>query len=172
MGLSGGSATAASRDAGSAVSTTPMFAPRFFTASQIRTLDSLVETVIPTDDHSPGAKAAGVSKYIDYIVSKAKDDVKGTWTKGLAAVDELAQQVAAKPFADCSVEQQNMLMARISQNEGKPTIAEERFFGALKNATINGYYRSEIGIHQDLQYQGNSPQVEFPGCIHSEHTKS
>lgn len=172
MGLPGSPSVAAVRDVESAISTTPGFSPRFFNASQIRKLDSLVETVIPTDDHSPGAKAAGVSKYIDYIVSNAKDDVKATWIKGLVAMDNLAQQVAGKHFSDCSGDQKNLLVERISQNEGEPTTAEERFFRTLKNATINGYYRSEIGIHQDLQYQGNFPQMEFPGCIRPEHTKS
>jgi hypothetical protein len=30
--------------------------------------------------------------------------------------------------------------------------------------TVNGYYSSEIGIHQDLEYQGNTYVAEFPEC--------
>lgn len=157
---------------GSAVRPVHAYAPRFFTPSEIRALDSLVETVIPADDHSPGAKAAGVSKYIDYIVSNAKEETKEIWTRGLAAMDESAQRYAQKPFADCSPDQQTFLLGKISENEGKPGAPEFRFFITLKNATINGYYRSEIGIHQDLNYQGNTPLMEFPGCIHSEHAAS
>jgi len=35
---------------------------------------------------------------------------------------------------------------------------------AVKRATIEGYYTSAIGIHQGLQYQGNTALSEFPGC--------
>jgi hypothetical protein len=34
-----------------------------------------------------------------------------------------------------------------------------------KTATILGYYTSEIGIHQDLHYQGNKMLPEFVGCL-------
>jgi hypothetical protein len=35
--------------------------------------------------------------------------------------------------------------------------------------TIDGYYTSEIGIHKDLQYKGNSYTKDFVGCTHDEH---
>jgi hypothetical protein len=33
-----------------------------------------------------------------------------------------------------------------------------------KDATLRGYYTSEIGIHQELKYQGNKFLREFVGC--------
>ena len=38
-----------------------------------------------------------------------------------------------------------------------------------KDATIRGYYTSEIGIHRELTYQGNKFLREFVGCTHPEH---
>ncbi len=35
--------------------------------------------------------------------------------------------------------------------------------------TVDGYYTSKIGIHQDLEYKGNTAISEFPGCTHAEH---
>ena len=35
---------------------------------------------------------------------------------------------------------------------------------ATKQATIHGYYTSEIGIHQELKYKGNKVLLEFVGC--------
>jgi hypothetical protein len=35
--------------------------------------------------------------------------------------------------------------------------------------TIDGYYTSKIGIHQELEYQGNTALAEFEGCTHPEH---
>ncbi len=41
----------------------------------------------------------------------------------------------------------------------------EAFFADTKQAAINGYYTSEIGIKQDLRYQGNTLLGEFVGCL-------
>ena len=57
----------------------------------------------------------------------------------------------------------------ISKNEKSPQSLEERFFRAIKNLTIDGYYTSKIGIHQELQYKGNTYLKEFKGCTHPEH---
>jgi hypothetical protein len=40
----------------------------------------------------------------------------------------------------------------------------EAFFVTAKQATIHGYYTSEIGIHQELRYKGNKVLLEFQGC--------
>ena len=41
----------------------------------------------------------------------------------------------------------------------------EAFFANTKQATIHGYYTSEIGIHKDLRYKGNQILAEFVGCL-------
>ena len=46
---------------------------------------------------------------------------------------------------------------------GRETLLEE-FFADTKQATIHGYYTSEIGIHQELRYKGNKILLEFVGC--------
>ena len=144
-------------------------APKFFRPEQIRTLDALSETIIPADDHSPGAKAARVWEYIDEIVADADTATKDLWTQGLAFLNETAQREHAKNFEDCAADQQVALVERISRNEDAPTRPEDRFFVTAKRATIDGYYTSAIGIHQDLRYQGNTALAEFPGCTHPEH---
>ncbi len=58
----------------------------------------------------------------------------------------------------------------MAANEGQPITELELFFRRLKEMTINGYYTSHIGIHQDLHYKGNTPQSEFIGCTHPDHS--
>ena len=70
---------------------------------------------------------------------------------------------------DCAPDEQVALVEKIAQNEEHPSTPEERFFVAAKRATVDGYYTSAIGIHQDLEYQGNTAVAEFPGCTHAEH---
>ena len=144
---------------------------RHFTAEQAETIDALAEAIIPADDHSPGAKAAKVHEYIDDVVASSPDAVKKTWADGLAAMDGMAHAAYGREFARCTGPQHTALMERISRNEGHPSTLEEKFFGVLKAAAIDAYYTSSIGIHDDLEYQGNTVVVEFPGCAHDEHKK-
>jgi hypothetical protein len=148
-----------------------VYKPKFFSEPQMRAVEALAETIIPEDEHSPGAKAARVAEYIDAILGEADEEAVKLWRAGLSAVDRGAQARYGKVFAGCSPEQQVELLTEFSRNEDNPAALEERFFVALKNATINGYYTSEIGIHKDLEYQGNDALAEFEGCTHDGHKK-
>ena len=143
--------------------------PKFFRPGEIRTVEALSETIIPADHHSPGAKAARVWEYIDEIVADADKGTKDLWTQGIALLNRAAEREYGRNFEDCTAEQQLALVEKISANEENPTQLEDRFFVAAKRAMIDGYYTSAIGIHQDLQYQGNTALAEFPGCTHPEH---
>jgi Gluconate 2-dehydrogenase subunit 3 len=144
---------------------------KHFNTERVQTIDALAEVIIPADDHSPGAKAAKVHEYIDEVVSSAPDTVKKLWADGLAAMDRMARDAYGQEYARSTGPQQTALMVKISRNEEHPSTLEEKFFGVLKAATIDGYYTSTIGIHDDLEYQGNTVVVEFPGCTHDEHKK-
>lgn len=142
---------------------------QFFTEAENKTVIEMAERIIPADDHSPGAKAAKVNEFIDLIVSQSPDGTKQTWREGLAAIDKLSQKTFSKIFADASVDQQVSLLKDISKNEMSPKTVEERFFRTVKNSTIDGYYTSKIGIHEELHYKGNTYLKEFVGCTHPEH---
>lgn len=142
---------------------------KFFSEEENRTVIEMSERIIPADDHSPGAKAARVSEYIDLVVSESPQATRQTWRDGLASINKMSSERFGKPFADASVEQQTELLKEISRNERSPQTTEERFFRTIKYAAIDGYYTSEIGIKQELQYKGNSFLKEFTGCTHPEH---
>jgi hypothetical protein len=143
--------------------------PRFFTPAEMAALAALTELIIPTDDHSPGAKAAGVPAFIDLMVSSSPAEVHKTWRDGLAGIDRLSQSKSQKVFAEASAADQLALLTEIAKNEMNPKTPEEQFFRTLKSMTIDGYYTSEIGIHTELQYKGNSYNKTFVGCTHPEH---
>jgi len=142
---------------------------KFFTVEENKTVVEMSERIIPADDHSPGAKAAGVAAYIDLIVSESPDVAKNNWREGLAAINKMSGNKFGKSFADSTVEQQTALLEEISKNEKSPQTIEEKFFRTIKYATIDGYYTSEIGIHKELHYKGNTFLKEFTGCTHPEH---
>jgi hypothetical protein len=143
--------------------------PAFLTPAQYTTVDVLVETIIPADGHSPGARAARVADYIDLLLAESDDEIRGRWTAGLQALDEASGSRFQAPFARLQASQAADLLMTFARNELTPETQLEHFFVLTKDATIRGYYTSEIGIHQDLQYQGNRMIGEFVGCTHPEH---
>jgi gluconate 2-dehydrogenase gamma chain len=143
--------------------------PRFFTPQEMATIATIADLIIPSDEHSPGAKATGISGFIDLMVSESSNEIKALWRDGLAALDRMSQQKFSTAFNSASTEQQISLLKAVSKNERKPKTIEERFFIAIKGLTVDGYYTSAIGIHQELQYKGNAYLKEFVGCTHPEH---
>ncbi|MFN0109855.1 MAG: gluconate 2-dehydrogenase subunit 3 family protein [Blastocatellia bacterium] len=146
-------------------------APKFFKADQMALIATISELIIPTDDNSPGAIAAEVPAFIDLMISESPAETKKLWTDGLTAVDAMSQTKNKAAFNKASKDQQVALLTEISKNEAKPATTEEKFFKAIKNMTIDGYYTSKIGIHQELKYKGNTYLKEFKGCTHPEHQK-
>jgi hypothetical protein len=126
---------------------------RFFTPEENELLDQLMEMIIPADDHSPGAHAAQVSLFADLMVSTSSAATQKQWRGGLKKMQEEARRSSLTEA-----------LAKSAGHEGHATSNLERFFGILKQMTVNGYYTSAIGIHQDLRYQGNSYLTAFPGC--------
>ena len=51
----------------------------------------------------------------------------------------------------------------MSRAETDPKTPLERFFVESKARTVQGYYTSKIGIHQELKYKGNQFLPEFVG---------
>jgi len=136
----------------------------YFRPEQLSTLEALTETIIPADEHSPGAKEARVVEYIDTIIADAPESVKRLWDTGLVLANNMAQNSFGKFYSECSTPEQIAIMGELAGNENGRDTPEDKFFVALKRATIDGYYTSKIGIHQDLQYQGNTAVSDFPGC--------
>lgn len=145
------------------------YRPLFFTPGEMATLERLTEILIPADDHSPGASEALVNRFIDVMVSDNGAAAQHIWRNGLKAVDAEAERRFQESFRDCGPEQQDQIVATMAANELDPSAELERFFRTLKRMTIDGYYTSKIGIHQELEYRGNTALAEFAGCTHPEH---
>lgn len=130
----------------------------FFNQDDNRLVDELMEMIIPADDHSPGAHAAQISLFADLMISTGDAAEQQQWRRGLQAMrDEAARSSTAQA------------LAKAAAGEPHPEADLDHFFIALKRMTVDGYYTSEIGIHQELNYQGNTYLSAFPGCDHAGH---
>jgi hypothetical protein len=141
----------------------------FLTSEQYATLDAVTDTIIPADDHSPGARAARAADYIDLLLSESDQQTRKTWAEGLASLDQASRRRFKAPYVQLTPAQAVELLTEISKNELNPRTSVERFFKLTKDATIRGYYTSEMGIHKELEYKGNQFLREFVGCTHPEH---
>jgi hypothetical protein len=138
--------------------------PVFFTKDEFAAVDELMETIIPTDEHSPGAKAAGCAAYVDRQLAESLDrDLKHKWHTGLKALEAKCHAKFDKSIADATPDERVALLHEISKHEENPSTPEEKFFNTLKYATAFAYYSSSIGIHKEIEYKGNVYLKEFAG---------
>src|SRR5437899_1557305 len=80
-------------------------APKFFSKDEFAIVDELSELIIPTDEHSPGARAAQVAAYIDGRLAESfEDEPKRRWHEGLARINSLSQEMHGRPFMQATPE--------------------------------------------------------------------
>jgi gluconate 2-dehydrogenase subunit 3-like protein len=137
---------------------------RFFTRAEFAMVDELSEMIIPTDDHSPGARAAKVAAYIDKTLGETLEvETKQRWRAGLKSINSLARETHGIPFMRTAPDQRLAILERIAQNETNPQRPEDKFFVELKSRVAHAYYTSKIGLRQELEYKGNTYLREFAG---------
>jgi glucoside 3-dehydrogenase (cytochrome c) hitch-hiker subunit len=140
--------------------------PKVLTPAQNDTVITLTELIIP-QTNTPGAKAAKVNEFIDFVLADAKAPDREKFVAGLAAIDARTTRDHGKPFTACTPEQQTALLTELSASGASGDAAE--FFTAIKSITITGYYTSEVGVRQELGDDGTLFFQEFKGCTHPEH---
>ena len=67
---------------------------QFFRPDENELLDALMEMIIPADAHSPGARAAKVSLFADWMVSHDSAATQREWRDGLRRMNEEARKTS------------------------------------------------------------------------------
>ena len=124
--------------------------PGRFSSEEQTLITELAEVIIPTTN-TPGAKAAGVGEFISYIIGHCTDTTQQeAFRRGLQQTDALSQSVHGKRFELLDSPQKSGIMGQITRQE-------KAFFTTLRELTIVGYFTSETGATQALDY------VAIPG---------
>jgi gluconate 2-dehydrogenase gamma chain len=124
--------------------------PAALTPRQVDLAADFAEVILP-ETSTPGAKAARVERFIDSLAeSFLSSEEKHVLVNGL---DELHRQ----GFASMSFEEQGSAITRL-------TIDEEgvRFFRLFKQVTLLGFFTSEVGATQVLNY--DPVPGSYTGC--------
>jgi len=142
------------------------YKPKFFSAHQYQTLSTLCDVIIPADEHSGGAIAAGAPEFIDLITSENKE-YQLSLGGGIMWLDGSCADRYGHTFLESSSAQKTEILNLIAYKKNgieDPTLCPGiEFFAFLRRLTSDGFYTSEIGI-ADLQYIGNTFLKVFPGC--------
>jgi Gluconate 2-dehydrogenase subunit 3 len=137
----------------------------FLTAQEHALVEEMSETIIPSDAKSGGAKAAKVVDYVEQeLRERATESRQSDFKEGLRLVDLMSQHYCGKSFIDASPDERIAVFTILSSNVGLVELPEVRFFRDLRSMTIDGYYSSKIGIHDDQEYKGNVVLQEYVGC--------
>ena len=152
---------------------TAPYVPRFFNSQEFLNIEILTEMILPRDE-KPGAKDARVADYIDFLVfSSAEFEpvMQTEWKDGLALLERLSQKEFGDDFGKISDEQRTRLLTAMSLPESDPNAKHEgfAFFRLAKEATVEGFYTSRVGLMEALEYKGLTYLSSFPGCTHPEH---
>ncbi len=143
-----------------------VYTPKFFSAHFYKTLQSLCQTIIPSDGDSKGAIEAGAPEFIDLITSENKD-YQVALGGGLMWLDNTCLDRYGKAYLDCTPDQQKEIIDLIAYRKNAkkdPSLGQGiAFFSFLRKLTADGFFTSEIGINY-LGYIGNTFLKEFPGC--------
>lgn len=150
--------------------TAAQWTPRLLTAHQNDTVVALTELIIPQTD-TPGAKAANVNRFIDWVLSGAPAAERSKFISGLTWIDERSRARYQKDFVSASAEQQTALLTPLADeaNHTAEDATGVTFFQAIKSMTISGYYSTQIGLQQELGDDGVMVWAVFKGCDHPEH---
>src|ERR1019366_7038689 len=119
---------------------------KVFNDRQWLSVQVLCDLIIPADEHSGSATAAGV-------------------LGGLAGLDLEATRLFQKDFAVAAPAEQKQILDRIAW-PARAAGADRRwaaFFTHFRDLTVSGFFSSRMGV-ADLPYLGNRAVAEWKGC--------
>ncbi len=136
------------------------------TSEQDQLVTAIAEMIIP-ETSTPGAKAVRVNEFIDLLLTEwypAED--RDRFLSGLNDLEAKFQQSHGKRFLEGMPEQQTAMLTEMDQEAVAARRAGVKplpFFATMKELTLVGYYTSDVGMTEELQFQPATDRYE--GCI-------
>jgi gluconate 2-dehydrogenase gamma chain len=141
------------------------YSPQFFSADEYSTVVRLAEMIVPSDE-SPGAREAGVSEFIDFMVA-SEPAVQYHFRTGLTWLNANSERIHGKPFRELDTKQQNEILEALAYKKNFRAGEEDgqAFFKLMREYTLMGFYTSRVGLEQ-LDCPALKFYSESPGCPH------
>lgn len=131
----------------------------FFTETERKKLDILVNIIMPAGEDSPSATDLEVSDFIEFMM-KDYPPFQTPMRGGLMWLDNYSDDTYGKKFLDLSEAQRMEVIDLIAWPDKAPKelAGAVNFFNILRNLTCTGYFTTEKGF-QYMGYKGNTPNV-------------
>lgn len=124
---------------------------KMFTNAQKQTMEALVDTFIP-DSEVFGAVKAGVASFISMMIVECyTEETQNLFKEGLFRLDEVADNLYKTSFKNLELDRREQALRETAND------SLSRFFQLAFELTYLGYFTSEIGATQVLEY------VHIPG---------
>jgi gluconate 2-dehydrogenase gamma chain len=145
--------------------------PVFLSKEQGAVVADVAEIIIPRTD-TPGAQDAGVPAFIDTMLKDVYEDAdRQRYVSGLKAFDDAARTAHSKGFVELTKPQQTELVRKFHDEavaselavETRPSYLQRPFILMTKELTMLGFFSSEPGATQVLQY--SAVPGAFKGCV-------
>ena len=136
---------------------------RALSPAQLELVATIADHILPATD-TPGARAAGVDRFIDRMMAEyysASD--RQRFVAGLGDVDERAKRAQGHAFLKCTPAQQHAILSDLDREAFTGARPPSHFFRTMKELTVVGYYTSQIGATKELRHA--SIPGRFDGCV-------
>ena len=139
--------------------------------ADIALLDELGETLLPSTEGLPGAKAVEIGKYVVQVVNDCLlPEDQDTFLSGLGNIDAQSVEKHGERFEDLSMENKKVLLGDL-QNEAISFQEEQKgmeepkvhYFSLLKELMVTGYFSSKTIVTEGFAYHPIPGKYE--GCI-------
>jgi len=139
--------------------------------ADIPLLDEIGETIIPSTEASPGAKATNIGEYMLLMHQDCLPTEEQTvLLEGLNEIDSRSAQTLKSSFTEANAIQKSQLLETIQSEATAYNMKIEgteeplpHYFDLLKGLTISGYFSSEIGMTEARNYL--PVPGKFEACI-------
>jgi hypothetical protein len=145
------------------------YVPKFFTAEEWRSLNILVDYIIPRDAKSGSATDAKVPEFIDFMLTDTEQNIsvnnQNAWRNGLKWLDDESTRRFQRTFVTANDPQRRVILNDIAWPARAPDGMNDgvNFFNRARNMTAAGFFSSAIGW-QDIGYIGNVAVPQWTGC--------
>ncbi|HYN82645.1 MAG TPA: gluconate 2-dehydrogenase subunit 3 family protein [Gemmatimonadaceae bacterium] len=143
------------------------YTPKFFKASEWKTVRMLADYIIPRDERSGSATEAKVPEYIDFLMADkdASESTRIAMRGGLGWLDFECIERYGKNFVNSTDAQRRRVLDDIAwPKKARPEMSHGvAFFNRFRDLTAGGFFSSEMGW-KDVRYVGNVFNPGWSGC--------
>jgi gluconate 2-dehydrogenase gamma chain len=126
----------------------------------------LADIVLPADERSGSASAAGVPEFMDFMLADPINQGSNLQMRGgLAWLDAESHRRYEKSFLELAGAERTAILDDIAwPARATPEMSHGvAFFNRFRDWVASGFWSSQMGV-KDLQYLGNVPQMAWNGC--------